>query len=137
MAPRSSFSIAFARGLVERPQIRQDSCEALCILCNVIKPNERNVDELEDREARIGVAPTPAQISPDPMRENLCEGALGVFADHGSRLGIQHPMDTCVLVARCESERLYNPQTEFVLGHAIVAGVQYGSQDRATQKTDE
>ena len=71
------------------------------------------------------------------MRENLCEGALGIFTDNGARLGIQHPMDTCVLVTRSKPERLYNSQTEFVLGHAIVAGVQYGSQDRATQETDE
>ena len=90
-----------------------------------------------NRQAWIYVAPTPPQISPDPMRENLCEGASGIFADNGARLGMQHPMDTCVLVTRSKSERLYNSQTEFVLGHSIVAGVQYGSQDRATQETDE
>ena len=49
-----------ARGRIERPEIRQDGREALCIFRDVIKPNERNVDKLEDGEARIGVAPTPA-----------------------------------------------------------------------------
>ena len=42
-------------------------------------------------------------------------------------------MDTGVLVSRGESQRLYNSETEFVLGHAIVAGVQNRPQDRATQ----
>ena len=46
-------------------------------------------------------------------------------------------MDPGVLVGRRESQRLYNPETEFVLGHAIFAGVQNRAQDRATQKTDE
>ena len=137
MAPRSSFNIALRAGASSVAEIRQDGREALCIFRNVIKPNERDVDELEDGQARVGVAPTPAQISPDPMGENLGERALGVFADHGACLGIQHPMDTRVLVARGEPKRLHNPQTEFVLGHAIFAGVQNGSQDRAAQQTDE
>ncbi|WP_157187808.1 hypothetical protein [Paraburkholderia dioscoreae] len=38
----------FARRHVERAEIRQDGCETLRVLREVIKPNERNVDEFED-----------------------------------------------------------------------------------------
>jgi hypothetical protein len=46
-------------------------------------------------------------------------------------------MDASLLVARGETERLHDPQTEFVFGHAIVTGVQNGAQDRAAQEADE
>jgi hypothetical protein len=126
-----------ARGRIERPEIRQDGREALCIFRDVIKPNESNVNELKDREARVGVAPSPTQICPEPMGENLRERALSVLANYGACLGIQHPVDACIFVGRSESERLNDPQTEFVLGHAVVAGIQNRSQDRATQEADE
>ena len=45
--------------------------EALGIFRNVIKPHERDVDELENRQTRICVAPPPAQVCPDPMGKNF------------------------------------------------------------------
>ena len=67
------------------------------------------------------------------MGENLRERALSVFANYGAGLGIRHPVDTRIFVGRSESECLHDPQTEFVLGHAAVAGIKNRSQDRAAQ----
>jgi hypothetical protein len=69
--------------------------------------------------------------------KDLGEGALGILAHHGASFGIQHPMDARLLVRCSEAERLHDPQTEFILGHAVRARVENSTQDRAAQQADE
>src|SRR5579883_1501404 len=126
-----------ARSSIERAEFRPDGGQTLSVFSDVIEADELDIDELENGQAWVGVAPPPAQVRPKSMGENLLESTLGVLADHGPRLGIQHPVDARISVSGSEPERPHDPQAEFVLGQTVVAGVQNGSQDCTTQKADE
>ncbi|MNJ38518.1 hypothetical protein D3C77_333670 [compost metagenome] len=85
-----------------------DGHEALAIFRDFLKAEEGHVDQLQDRQAGVGEAPTATQVRPDSMGENLCERPLGIFTNDGASIRIQQPMLARLLVVGSKADRLHH-----------------------------
>jgi hypothetical protein len=56
-----------SRSGVERAEFRPNGGQTLGVFRDVVEANEFDVDELENGQARVGVAPSSAQVRPKPI----------------------------------------------------------------------
>ena len=105
----------------------------------VLKPGVFDTQETELLEVRVGVAPSPPLVEPDPVRQDLAQGSGGILKGGPDKRGFQQPLapDILAVVRIPEPDGMLHPQADLRAAEAVGTGSPEGSQEPGPQEADE